>query len=90
MISRYQEQLSTGLKLNRASDSPSSYVIAKKMDSKAQNLGQAQENISQAIGAMSEADTALTQMQGIILNMKLLAQQAAPDTMSIDERKAIE
>ncbi|MFP4459429.1 MAG: flagellin [Candidatus Zixiibacteriota bacterium] len=89
-IQQHQEHLATGQRVNRASDSPANYVISRKMQSKANSLASAQENIGDAMAAMQEADTALSQIDDIILDMKSLAQQAASDTVGGAERKAIE
>ena len=89
-ISAHQEHLGTGKRINRAADSPANYVIVRKMTAKSNALSQAQENIGDAIAAMQEADSALAQIEDIILSMKELAQQAASDTMGPSEREAIE
>ena len=89
-VQKHQEQLATGRKINRASDSPANYVIAKKLTSKYIALQQAQENLGDAMSALQEADSALAQIQGIMLDMKQLAQQAQTDTMGVNERAALE
>ena len=89
-IQQHQEHLATGQRINRASDSPANYVIARKMTAKQNALSKAQENIGEAVAAMQEADTGLSQMEEIILNMKELAQQASSDTVGLPERVAIE
>ncbi|MFP4459471.1 MAG: flagellin [Candidatus Zixiibacteriota bacterium] len=89
-IQRHQEHLATGQRINRASDSPANYVIARKMTSKQNALAKAQENIGDATAAMQEADTGLAQIHDIVLDMKELAQQAASDTVGPAEREAIE
>jgi flagellin len=60
------------------------------MTAKASALAQAQENIGNATAAMQEADSALAQIEDIILNMKQLAQQAMSDTIGPEERLAID
>ncbi len=89
-ISSHQEHLGTGKRINRAADSPANYVIVRKMTAKENALVQAQENVGDAMAAMQEADSALAQIEDIILNMKELAQQAQSDTVGPSEREAIE
>ena len=89
-IMTHQERLSTGQRINRSADAPANYVITRKMTAKQQALSQAQENIGDAVAAMSEADSGLTQIVDVMLEMKSLAQQAQSDTVGLSEREAIE
>jgi len=89
-IIRSQERISTGLKINRASDSPSGYYISRKLEKDIATLAQKQANIERGINFLQTADSKLAQVADIIQEMIDLANQAKSDAVSSAEKQALQ
>ena len=59
------ERLSSGLKINRASDNPSGMAISNKMKAQIDALNQAESNASNGISVVQIADGALNEVSSI-------------------------
>jgi flagellin len=83
------EKLSSGLKINKASDDASGLSIADKLRTQASSLGQSIENGNSASALTQIADKAMGEQSNIldIIKQKLL--QATTATTSAEGRKAI-
>jgi flagellin len=90
------EKLSSGYKINRASDDPAGLVISQKMRSQIAGFKQAVANSETAISMVQTAEGALTEIHGLLVSMRSLAVHAANEgandsTMQIaDNNQAIE
>ncbi len=84
------ERLSSGLKLNHASDNPAGMAISNKMKAQIDALDQAESNASDATSALQIADGALNEMSSILQRMRELAVQAANGTNTYEERTSIQ
>ena len=82
------ERLSSGLKLNHASDNPSGMAISSKMRAQIRGLDQASRNSSDGNSVLQTVDGALNQVTDMIQRMRELAVQAANGTNSVAEKKA--
>jgi len=89
-IGKSEERLSTGLRINRASDDAAGMAIANQLRSQSQGLLQANRNASDAIGLVQIADSAMNEYQKILVTARDKAVQAASDTNSDDARAALE
>jgi len=85
-----QQHLSTGKRINSASDDPAGLVIATKMNARSEGLKVVQDNISDATNMMSVAESGLNQLTDIVTQMRSKATQAANDTLGSTERAAIQ
>jgi len=85
-----QQHLSTGKRINSASDDPAGLVIATKMSARSEGLKVVQDNISDATNMMSVAESGLNQLTDIVTQMRSKATQAANDTLGSTERAAIQ
>ena len=83
------ERLSTGLKINRASDDAAGLYIATGLQSQLSGLEQCQTNIQLGINVLNIAEGDLTTIQDNIMRIKDLATQAANGTYSTSARTAI-
>ena len=83
------ERLSTGLKINRASDDAAGLYIATGLESQLSGLEQCQTNIQLGINVLNIAEGDLTTIQDNIMRIKDLATQAANGTYSTSARSAI-
>jgi flagellin len=80
------ERLSTGFKINRASDNPAGLVISEKLRSQITGLKSAVENTEKASNILNTTEGALNEVNTLLMNIKALALEAANDgALSQDE-----
>ncbi len=70
-------RLSTGLRINSASEDPAGMVISEGMRSQINGIQQAVRNAQDAVNMMKTAEGALDEVQGILRNLKALAVHSA-------------
>lgn len=83
-------RLSSGYKINRASDNAAGLAIARKMNAQIRGLVRANENANDGISVVNTADGAMTEMHDILQRMNELSVQAANGTNSEDDRAKIQ
>ena len=84
------ERLSSGLRINNASDDASGSAIASKMEAQVRSLGVAIRNGHDAISMTQTAEGALGEMENILQRVRELAVQAGNSTLSTSDRTAIQ
>ena len=84
------ERLSSGLKINRASDNPAGMAISNKMKSQIDALDQAEANASDGISVVQIADGALNEVSSILQRIRELSVQAANGMNSFNDRKSMQ
>jgi flagellin len=84
------EKLSSGLRINKASDDASGMAIADKLRAQSNSLGQAIKNANDAVGVIQIADKAMDEQVKILDTIKTKATQAAQDGQTKDTRKALQ
>ncbi len=89
-LSNSLQKLSTGKKINKASDDAAGMVIANKLSSQAKAYGQAIKNANDAISISQVADGALGQATDLIQGIREKAIQAASAAQSPQSRRAIQ
>lgn len=88
-LSSSLEKLSSGLRINHASDDAAGMAISNKMKSQIKGLDQASNNAADGISVIQTAEGALNEMGLILARMRDLAIQAASDTNTTEDRKTI-
>ncbi len=83
------ERMTTGFKVNRASDNAANYAIANQMTTKLNSLQVAEENTAMGIDLINTAEATLTQMQDRIERLRALQEQANNNTYGEDSLIAI-
>ncbi len=83
-------RLSSGLKINKASDNAAGLAIARKMDAQIKSLMRANQNSNDGLSVVNTVDGAMAEMHDILQRMNELAIQAANGTNSDDDRKQIQ
>ncbi len=83
------QRLSSGLRINGASDDAAGLAIAQKMQGQVNGLNQASSNAQDAINLLQTADGALNETDNILQRMRTLAVQAANDTLTASDRSNI-
>jgi len=80
------EQLSSGRRINSASDDAAGLAISKQMTALISGMEQAVRNANDGISLVQTAEGALGQMSDIVQRMRELAVQAATETNSAEDR----
>jgi flagellin len=86
----HQTRLSTGKRINSAADDPAGLTIATKMLARSQGMSVVIDNIGDASNMLSVAESGLSKMNDIMVQMRNKAEQAASDTLGSSERSAIQ
>ena len=84
------EKLSSGLRINSASDDASGMSIADSLRSQASSLGQAISNANDGISIAKIADKAMDEQIKILDTIKTKAAQAAQDGQNSSSRKTLQ
>src|SRR5690606_38147017 len=80
------EQLSTGLRINRAADDAAGLAISQSMTFQINGYKQANRNIADGISLIQTAEGALASIQSMIQRMGVLANQSANGTYTDHDR----
>ena len=88
-LSKAMEQLSTGKRINSASDDAAGLAISNKMTAQVRGLDQAVRNANDGISMIQTADGATKEITNMLQRMRELAVQAANDTNTDDDRDAL-
>lgn len=89
LLTNAMERLSTGLRINSASDDAAGLQIANRMNANVKGMETASRNISDATSMLQTADGALEELTTIANRQKELATQAANGVNSTDDLKAL-
>ena len=84
------ERLSSGYKINRASDDAAGMAISRKMKTQIEGLERASQNGSDGISVIQTAEGALNEVTAMLQRMRQLAVQAANGTNTTEDRSAIQ
>ncbi|MGM0370403.1 MAG: flagellin [Bacillota bacterium] len=88
--SKSLERLSSGKRINRASDDAAGLAISEKMTSQTKGLGQAQRNAQDGISMIQTAEGALKETHSILQRTRELAVQASNDSNTDADREEIQ
>ncbi len=86
MVNKNLEKLSTGLRINRASDDAAGLAISEKFRSQVKGTAQAKKNALDGISALNVAEGAANEISSILQRMRELAVQSATDTLTSEDR----
>ena len=84
------EQLSSGLRINRASDDAAGMAVSEKLKNQVRGLNQAQRNAQDAVSMLQVAEGALNETHSLLARMRELALQSANDTLTAADRTHIQ
>jgi len=85
-LSTSLERLSTGLRINSASDDPAGLAISETLRSQVNGTSQAQKNAQDGVSALNVADGAANEISSILQRMRELAVQSSNDTLTSTDR----
>ena len=88
-ISRLREQISSGKRINRPSDDPSSFATAERMKTLGNQLARREESIASARTFVDRTQQELDGLADLFTKAREDGVRAADDTRSADDRAAI-
>ena len=89
VMGQTMERLSTGLRINSASDDAAGLAISSRMTSQINGLNQAVRNANDAISMIQTADGAMVEVTNMLQRMRELSIQAVSGTMSTTDVSAL-
>lgn len=89
-LQKYIQALSTGLRINSASDDAAGFAISEKMRSQIRGLDVALRNSQDGMSMLQTAEGALEQTTSMLQRMRELAIQASNDTLTSQDRQYIQ
>ena len=90
MLDTAMERLSTGKRINYATDDAAGQAIAVRLEAEIQGIAMASRNVADAQSLMDTADGALAETHNILLRMRELAVQASNGTLNTDDQAALD
>jgi flagellin len=84
------QKLSTGSRINKASDDAAGLAIADSLRADSRIFSQAIRNVNDGISYTNIASSGLTELSNIVTRLKELAEQAATGTLSKNQRGALD
>jgi flagellin len=85
-VSESLERLSTGLRINSASDDPAGFTVSDYLRGESAALNQAKSNATDALSLLQTADGSLDVISEKLIRMKELAEQASTATYTQSQR----
>ncbi len=85
-VSKSLERLSTGLRINRASDDAAGLGVSENLRTQVRGTAQAKRNAQDGIAVLSVAEGAANEVSDILQRMRELSVQSANDTLTSTER----
>ena len=89
-VSKSMERLSSGYRINRASDDAAGLAISEKMRAQISGLGQDQRNIQDGVSLVQTAEGALNTVHSMLQRVRELAVQFKNGTLSASNQSAIQ
>src|SRR5436305_448143 len=89
-VSKSMERLSSGYRINRASDDAAGLAISEKMRAQIRGLGQDQRNIQDGVSLVQTAEGALNTVHAMLQRVRELAVQFKNGTLSATNHSAIQ
>ncbi|HKP94248.1 MAG TPA: flagellin [Fibrobacteria bacterium] len=89
-LSKSLEKLSTGLRINRASDDAAGLSVSESLRSKVRGMERARSNAEDGIALLQIAEGATGEVNNILQRLRELAIQSSTDTMTTTERVYID
>ncbi|MBD3319752.1 MAG: flagellin [Chitinivibrionales bacterium] len=86
-LNKSLERLSTGLRINRASDDAAGLGVSENLRTQVRGTAQAMRNAQDGIAAITIAEGAANEISGVLQRMRELAIQTANDTLTSTERQ---
>jgi flagellin len=89
-VEKSMEQLSSGMRINKAGDDASGLAVSEKMRSQIQGLRQAERNTEDGMSFIQTTEGYLQETSNIIQRIRVLAVQAANGIYTPEDRQLIQ
>lgn len=89
-LARTYERLSSGQRINRASDDAAGLAIADSLRAGSRIFNQGVRNLNDGVSLLNIADSSVENLAGIIIRLEELAEQASNGTYGVQQRKALD
>ena len=89
MLAASLEKLSSGMRINRAADDSAGLAISQRLRSQVNGLKMASQNAEQAKNMVQTAEGYLNEVHNMLGRMRVLAVQAASDTLETTNRQSL-
>lgn len=89
-LNKSLERLSTGYRINSASDDAAGLAISEKLKSEIRSNRQANRNANDGVSMVQTAEGALNEVSNMIVRLRELSVQAASDTIGDTERNFLD
>ena len=85
LLGKSQERLATGLRVNSALDNPTNFFTAQGLNSRANDLGQLLDAISNAVQTVAAADKGITAITKLVESAQATARQALQTAETVSQ-----
>jgi flagellin len=85
LMGKTQERLATGLKVNSALDNPTNFFTASALTSRASDLGQLLDSVSNAVQTIAAADKGIKALTKLVETAQATARQALQTPATVDQ-----
>ena len=89
-LSQSVERISSGIRINKASDDAAGLAISESLRSDIRSLRQAVRNANDGVSLLNVTEGALNESSSILIRLRELASQAATGTVGSTERQTIQ
>ncbi len=89
MMAKASQQLSSGFRINQASDDAAGLAISETMKAQIRSAGQAKRNANDAISLVQTAEGSLGEISNMLSRIRELSVQASSDTIADNERNIV-
>ncbi len=89
-LGRTYERLSSGQRINKASDDAAGLAVADTLKNRSRLFGAAIKNINDGISYLNIAESSFSQLQDITTRLKELSVQASSGVLGFKQRKALD
>lgn len=90
MLSKNLERLSSGLRINRASDDAAGLAVSERFRTQTNGLKQAQTNIQDGISLIQIAEGGISTISDMLQRLRTLSVQASNDTLTTTDRSLLQ
>ncbi|MBV9077440.1 MAG: flagellin, partial [Methylobacteriaceae bacterium] len=89
LLATTQQRLATGKKVNTALDNPVNFFTAAGLDSRASDISNVLDSISNGIQVIQAANTGITSLQKLVDSAKSVANQALQTPIGYSQKSSI-
>jgi len=90
MLGKSMARLSSGLRINSASDDAAGLAISESLRGQTRSLQQASRNAGDGVSLLQTAEGALNEVSGVLVRMRELATQSSNGTLTTTQRGSLQ